>query len=146
MLPEKLLELRSYVEKDNPCGILAMPRCRDMHLDEKRVALDILSEWEDVRDLIWKVISRLWLLEESWNNATLREHLEKIQYDLSLMQAEAQKRGSTKVALRFYNLDTLQHTNPNQRVYLRGLRPSEDKYKRKKREYQKVKTRSIARR
>ena len=53
--------------------------------DEKDTS-GILSDWYEVRCLIWNVLSRLWLLDESWDNLTMRQHLAELQHKISLIQ------------------------------------------------------------
>jgi hypothetical protein len=86
------MELKSYVEKDDPCAILAMSNRGGMHVNEfskaahnEKDASDILSHWAEVRYLIWNVVPRLWLLDESWDDLTMKQHLAELQHKISLM-------------------------------------------------------------
>lgn len=96
------MELKSYVEKDDPSGILAMSHRGGLHVDEfseaahdEKDALDILSHWDEVKYLIWNVVSRLWLLDESWDNLTMRQHLARLQHGL-----EARKKGAASIKIQ----------------------------------------------
>ena len=73
-----------------------------MHVDEfskaahdEKDASDILSYWDEARYLIWNVVPRLWLLDESWDNLTMRQRLTELQHKISLMQAALGCRASS---------------------------------------------------
>jgi hypothetical protein len=102
LFQEEIVELKSYIEKDEPSAIRAMSNRGGMHVDEfseaahdAKDASDVLSYWGEIRYLIWNVLPRLWSFDDSWDNLTMRQRLAELQHKISFMHAHFGCRASS---------------------------------------------------
>ena len=93
---------------------------------DKKDASDILGYWNKVKYLIWNVVSRLWLLDESWDNLTMRQHLAELQRQISLMQTAfgCRESSSTRAATLLASTYAQSPSDGTSRSGLRGSRSS----------------------